>query len=145
MIQLRLAATDFLIDARLFLPQNAGGCIEEQIARFIDADLPDAIKGETDRVRIGARRDLEVILETPLIAVIDEVDAGIDIAPREAAIAANARVPLFRIGADQVIRDAWQWFRGGDLARWLRSFRPHANRRCLSALRDRDICTLGCD
>src|SRR5947209_7374124 len=52
---------------------------------------------------IGARSDDEVVLELPLISVIDEVDAGVHVSVAHFGIVRNVRVPFFGNRADEVI------------------------------------------
>jgi hypothetical protein len=70
-------------------------------------------------------RDDEVELELPLIAVVDDVDAGIDVAILDLRIAADTRAPFARIVADQIIRDARKKTTPPPLCRFRRAQEPH--------------------
>ena len=69
----------------------------------IDAQLARARQLESDRARIGPRRDDEVILQLMLVAVIDHVNAGVNIAVFHLRVCRNICLPLRRIAADKVI------------------------------------------
>ena len=49
------------------------------------------------------RRHHEVVLELPLIAVIDEVDPGIDVVELDFRISRNVRPPRRGVGAEKIV------------------------------------------
>ncbi len=52
---------------------------EQQVAGVVEANTIGTIDAKLDDFRIRAGRDDEVVLQLLLIAVVDDVDAGIDI------------------------------------------------------------------
>ena len=74
-----------------------------------------------------AWRDDEVELELALIAVVDDVDAGVDVAIFDLRVAADTRAPQARIVADQVVREAWQHTAAAALRAGRRAHEPHHN------------------
>src|SRR6266404_95516 len=83
-----------LVDHRL-LHANLPG--DHFIARFLDAHLLGAFKVQAHARWIGAWSDGDVVLQLPLIAVVDDIDSRVDLAVLDARKAADAAPPLTRI------------------------------------------------
>jgi len=60
--------------------------VHDEGSVVVHLDQLGAVDAEPDPVRIGARRDDEVVLERPRASVVDEVDAGVDVVVSHAAI-----------------------------------------------------------
>src|SRR5580700_11274365 len=80
---------------------------------FIDANV--AIEGDLDLVRICTRREDEVILHVAVRAVIDNVDAWIDILIPDRGIMRNTCEPGLLRAAEEVVGVATQWVDPGAL------------------------------
>ena len=77
--------------------------MQNQIAVRIDLKLLNAIELERDQSGARARRHHKIIFELPLIAVINQVDAGINILVTDLAKRRHASPPLARIVAQEII------------------------------------------
>ena len=86
-----------------------------------------AIEGEGDLVGIEAGSDAEVVFELSLIAVVGEVDSGINGFVVHAAILRNVAMPLRRIIADEIVAFAGQKFGAGDAGSGVGSVEAHAD------------------
>src|SRR6266849_8397299 len=64
----------------------------------------DPFEVEHDPLWVRPRCDDEVVLELALVAVVDKVDAGIDVAVLHLRVGRDVGPPLRRIVADEVIR-----------------------------------------
>ena len=73
-----------------------------------NAHILCALEGELDLIRIGARGDDQVVFELALVAVIGEVNAGIDVLVPDLGVGRDIRPPLLRVVAEEVIDDAGQ-------------------------------------
>src|SRR5205085_3431636 len=62
-----------------------------------------SVDTEADTAGIRAWRDREVILQLPLVAVVKEVDAGVDALVANAPVRRDVRAPLLRVIADEVV------------------------------------------
>ena len=71
-------AADSLVRDGAWLTDVAGGRVHDEGSLAVHLDPLGAVDAEPDPVRIGARRDDEVVLEPAWAAVVDELDAGID-------------------------------------------------------------------
>ena len=60
-----------------------------------------ALKLKADLLRIGSGGDDEGMLQVAAVAVVDEIDAAVDIAVVDAAVCGNVGNPLFRICASK--------------------------------------------
>ena len=78
-------------------------CIDadHDTAGLVQAHPARSIYLERDAARIGSRRDVEIELNPPVVAVEDGVDAGIDAAVFDRGIIGHVGVPLLRIVADE--------------------------------------------
>src|SRR5579883_2958979 len=65
---------------------------------------------------VSTRCNYEVILQLPLVTVISQVNAGVDILIFHPLKSRHVRVPPGRVAAEKVIRLTWQFI----LARYLR-------------------------
>ena len=75
-------------------------------------------------MRVGTRRNDKVILKLPLIAVVDQVDAGINSFVLHFRVGRDIAAPLLRIVADEVVALAGQFIHASHFGRrvGLRSF-----------------------
>src|SRR5205807_2460270 len=66
-------------------------------------DTVSSLYVKTNGTGIGSRSDDKVIFELLLVAVVDEIDAGVDILVRDLPVIGDTGVPLTRIVADKVV------------------------------------------
>src|SRR5207253_7579765 len=83
-----------LVDGRLTHLNFANRRPQPQVAVAVEAELLRAGESHRDLAGIAAGRDFEVIFELPVVAVIDDVDAGIDLAIADPGIHGNVLVPV---------------------------------------------------
>src|SRR5215472_9712822 len=86
------------------LHELRAGDADNQIAVRAELNPVRALDAPLNTVWIGPGPKNEVVLELMMIAIIDEVDARIDISVFDSAKQAHPGVPCFRIAADEVIR-----------------------------------------
>ena len=72
-------ATHHLVGDRGVLHDVASAGADDQVALRIDVDVAGATEVQRDARRVAARRDEEIVLELPLVAVIDKVHARIQV------------------------------------------------------------------
>src|ERR1017187_1616456 len=72
------APSELLINPRTAMAQPAPTSLQLQIAILIDFNSLGASEFQTDGAPRGAWRDHEIVLKLVLVAVIDQVDAGIE-------------------------------------------------------------------
>src|SRR6516165_1699456 len=70
---------NLLIDYRWVRADLAPGGVEYQLPLGIDIHAVSACKAQRNLTRIRARGDLQVVFELPLRAMVDQVDARIDV------------------------------------------------------------------
>ena len=86
---------DLLVGHRRALSQHGPGDVHEQIAALrLDLEPVGALDAHGRVARIGPRCDHEVVLELPLIAVVDDVDAGPHLLGAHATVGAQPRAAL---------------------------------------------------
>ncbi len=61
------------------------------------------LKTQVDEIRIGSGRNDQVILQLPLVAVVDEIDAGIKLFELHFGISCDIGPPFLWIIANHVI------------------------------------------
>ena len=83
--------------------------MQHELALGIDLHAIRALEVEHDALRIRAGCNDEVVFELALVAVVDEVDAGIDLAVVHLRVGRHVGPPLRRIVADEVIRSSGQF------------------------------------
>ncbi len=96
-------AVDLLIDDGLPLADRCSGRVQHEVTLRIDLQFVGAPKAEQDPLGIGARADDEVVLQLPLVAVVDKVDSGIDVLVLHLRIRRDIGPPLRGIVADEVV------------------------------------------
>src|SRR6266542_3817806 len=99
-------ATDLLVDDRPPLAQLSARKCDTQVA--VSGDSQPLCSGEEQADGRGAPpgSDDEVVLERPLVAVPDDVDARIDVVEANAAEGRNACPPAAPIAPEEVVDDA---------------------------------------
>lgn len=88
-----------------------------------------AVECKIDGSGIGFRSDDEIELRFALLAVIGQVDTGINILIRDASVLRNIGVPVFRIVAAIVVAFAWQLVSRCKLPVGVPPHKPHTNHR----------------
>src|SRR5438876_4582114 len=78
-----------LVDDRPSQADVATGDVQHQLASGIQPEAVSALKAERNPVQVGSGRDDEVVLETPLIAVVDQIDSGVDLAIVDPRVGGN--------------------------------------------------------
>src|SRR5580704_9668897 len=85
--------------------------VNSQITVPRHLEFVPAAKMQGYNIRIGARRDNEIIFESTLpSSIIDQVDSRIDLAIAHPGVRWNPRPPFPWIVPDQVVADAGQPF-----------------------------------
>ena len=98
-------AADELPRDRFLLREIARVRLEHKVAvvdRF--RSLSHAVETHVDALRVRARREHEIVFELALLAVVDDVDAGIDVAVAHFAETRHAGAPRGRIVAREIVR-----------------------------------------
>ncbi len=104
-----------LIGHRLPLAEGAGGGAEEEIPVGGQLRAARAGEGEADLPWIGAGGDFEVVFEAAfLVAVVDGVDAGVDLLVADPGVLGDVVPPLLRVAPDEVIALAGERRLAGD-------------------------------
>ena len=106
-LDLAPAARRVLVDDRLAKADLAIAVRQHEIAIRPRPDV-GAIELHRNDVRIGARPHDEVELEAPLGAVVDGIDAGVDVAIANARVAGHVRTPSGAVISDVVTAPARQ-------------------------------------
>ena len=99
-----------LVDQRLLKTHVAGVGGKDEITAVGERDLLCPLEGQLDQIRISAWADDEVILQLPLIAVIDEVDPVVEVSVLDLGVRGHIGAPLLRIVPDEVVGLAGQLF-----------------------------------
>ena len=103
--------------------------MQHEIAGPVQLEPVDAVERQPDRPRVGARTDDEVVFELPLLgAVVDQVDAGVDVAIGHARVCRHIRAPAAGIAADERVASPGQGVEPLDPSCRIRGDEPHANR-----------------
>ncbi len=84
-----------------------------------------AVELNLDAARVCSRCDVEIVFELSLVAVIDEVDARVDAGVMHLAIHGDARAPVGRVVADEVVQTARHLFAPLDLRLGARARQTH--------------------
>ena len=108
-----LAGGEFLIGDGTVLDERSGVRGDDQVALLVNLEGA-AIEGEGDAVGVGSGCEDEVVLELPVVAVIDEIDAGIDGAGAEALVGGEGCDPAGLIVTDVVVGGAGELVHGGE-------------------------------
>lgn len=94
-----------------------------------------ALEGKSDDARIGARSNHKIVLQLPLVAVVQEIDAWIDTVICNLPIGRDIRSPLGRIVAKEIVNRTWQLFHTSDTRNSVRTEQLHTqhifHRGCL--------------
>src|SRR6266849_3725376 len=98
-------AVDVLIGERRVVAHLAVAKAQHELAT-LDRDRTGAVEGEADHRWIGTGSHDEVVLELALVAVVDDVDARIDVPVTDARIRRYAGLPAGRIAADERVHRA---------------------------------------
>src|SRR3981081_1877143 len=98
---------------------------------------PTNVKRDAPRVR--PRSHDEVILQLPLVAVVDQVNAGINSFVLHLRVSRNVRPPLRRIVADEVVTRAGEFVRASNLGGGVGVAQLHPQYAAGHALRSRWI------
>ena len=102
-------AVDQLVNDGFVLAYVALCRMQHEVALRVDLEFLRAREAEHDLLRVRSGRDDEVVLELPLVAVIDEIDPAIDLAVMHLGIGRHIGAPSRRILADEVVRLAGEF------------------------------------
>jgi hypothetical protein len=130
-----------LVDDRLSLTDFAGGRVQHQIALGIHFKAVGALEGEDDPVGVGARAHNEVVLQLTLVAVIDEIDAGVEVVVPHLGIRGHIGAPLGGVVADEVVGLAGQFFQLHHARVGVSSQNDHSERRPRRVSRFFELCS----
>src|SRR5207244_10703193 len=102
-----------LVNDRLVKAHLAGRIAQQQIAVGVNAEaLPRPQRGrfnlKSNGARIGARIDYKIVFELPLVAVIDQVNAVIDILVFDFGVVGDIGMPLRGIVANEIVAPTLQ-------------------------------------
>ena len=97
-------AVHLLVDDGLMLAYGASRRVRHEFALGVDLQLVGALEAEHDFLRISSGGDDEVVFKLALVAVIDEVDPGIDVPVLDLGVGRDVGAPLRGIVADEVVR-----------------------------------------
>src|SRR5690348_8467363 len=118
--------TDVLVNDRLVFDYLAAGKADNQVAVSIEPQPFGAAETEFNLPWVGTRREHEVILQFALVAIVNQVHAGIDLLILHFAKGRNIAPPPGRILADKVIGFACQFIDSTHLGIAIGAFQPHA-------------------
>ena len=93
----------------------------------VERERAHTVEGEGDAAGIGVRRDQEVVFQLPLIAVVDQVDAGIDAGVFHPGEVGHVALPSRGVVADEVVARARQPFESGELRMRIGADETHAH------------------
>src|SRR5262245_66127207 len=104
-LDLPLNPIDHLIYNRFALANHSICQAQDQVAVLrIDLRLSRPFECEVDDLRVGSGREREIVFELSLlIAVIYEIDAGIDVPVMYLGVSVKIGAPRFRNAADEVM------------------------------------------
>ena len=88
--------------------ERAAGHVGDEVARGIDADAARSGKGQADPAGVGAWGDDEIVLAVAALAVVDQIDAGVDAFESHAPVRGDVADPAGGVGADEVVRAAFE-------------------------------------
>ena len=139
-------AVDVLVRDRRGVPQHAERGRDLQLAGVVDAEAVGTAVREADVRRRGAGTDVELVLQDARLLAQAQVDARPQVAVDHVAVLRDARLPLARIAAAQIVDDA-----GGALGALRLGLRVLVDELqgegdllgCLQLLRC-DVAALGC-
>src|SRR5438309_7630981 len=103
-------AVNLLVDDWHSLANGAPARVQHELALSVDLQALPALEAEHDPFRVRPGCDDEVVLQLALVAVVDEIDTGIDRAVVDLGISRDVGPPLRRILADQIVCFSWQFF-----------------------------------
>ena len=102
------AAAPVLVHFRQFQPQWAARHLHAQVPARFHRHLPRALEPHRDPAGVGPRLQLQVVFQTPLLAVPEHIDAGIHALVAHLLVSGNVAQPAFRVAADEIVRLAGQ-------------------------------------
>jgi hypothetical protein len=101
-----------LVEVGRSLDQGAAAGLEEQVALRVEAQALGALQAQVNGGGIGARGDDEVVFELLLaVAVVDGVDARIEVVGRHLGILGDVGLPGGEVLAGEVVAAAGQFLR----------------------------------
>ena len=106
-----------MIDQRLLEAQFTSRHVQYEVTIGIHLEPVRAGKAQGDGLRIGTRRDDEVVFKLSLVAVVDEIDPGIDVVVADLGVGRDVRAPLLGIVTQKVMDLAGEQLVAGHLRR----------------------------
>src|SRR5438552_8599719 len=103
-------AVNLLVDDWHSLANGAPARVQHELALSVDLQALPALEAEHDPFRVRPGCDDEVVFQLALVAVVDEIDTGIDRAVVDLGVGRDVGAPLRRILADQIVCFSWQFF-----------------------------------
>ncbi len=99
---------------------------EDQVAGIVAQNVTGAFDVECDTVRVGFGLNDEVVFKLPLIAVIDEIDAGIDTVVPDLGVSRDVGMPFRRVISEKVVHLAGELVDPRDASRGVGAGKLHA-------------------
>ena len=99
--------------------------MEHEVPPGVQLQRVGPVESQPDAPRVGARGDDEIVFELLLVAVIDEVDTGVDAALRDAGERGDVGPPARRVTAEEVVSQARQPVQPGGPGRGIGPDEPH--------------------
>ena len=109
---------------------NLSACpLENQVAVSIQFQRASAFQTQTNGFGVGPRPNHKVVLQLVVpVAVVDQVDAGIDVVISHPGVGGHPGPPILGIIPDKVIDDTRQALYSRDLGSWTRTHELHLHR-----------------
>src|SRR2546425_12635684 len=108
------SALHLLVDVWLEKANFLASGLQHEFPLVIDPQRACALDLQFDGLWVSAGSDDEVMFQLTLVAVIDQVNAGIDILVSHLAIGGDISMPFLRIAADEVVVFARQLLKPQD-------------------------------
>ena len=105
---LLLDTPDLLVEARPLEANFPAQLAHYQVALGVQFKIVPAFNTQTNGLWVCARRHHKVILELPLVAVINQIHAGVDVPVAYFCVSGNLCLPPSRIVSDQIVDETWQ-------------------------------------
>src|SRR5207245_3882467 len=129
-----------LIDVRLLQADLCPACVHDEISLRVQVQSVGPFHPKPDPLRVRSGSNDEVKFELPLIAVIDQVHAGVDVPVLDLRVGWNVGAPLRRIVANKIVAPSAQFFNSSDARRGVGAEELHAQYGALQRLAPFPLC-----
>ncbi len=138
-------AREVLVGDRCVEDDLAACRLDDDAAARVEAGAARAVEVQLDQSRVGTGPHDEVVLETTLVAVVDEIDPGIDVLVLDPGVLRDVRAPLRWIAPDEVAAGAGLSVEPHDSRRPVRADQAQPQDVLAEALDQASAVTLGVD